>query len=76
MNLTPWFPGNVRPKRRGVYKTWDKGLRQSFYNYWDGKKWNGGWGTAEDAARFGDRRCDDPVDKWRGLAKPDGAARE
>lgn len=69
--LTPWFPGNVKPARKGVYqRDWLDG-GPLWFSYWNGKTWNSGDDTTEGAA------C--PVNKywksnhqklpWRGLAQ-------
>lgn len=39
--LTPWFPGDVKPARPGVYKRKRPvGLRAfGCFSYWDGRRW-------------------------------------
>ncbi len=34
--LTPWFPADVEPVRKGVYEV-DFGNRLSWFAYWDGQ---------------------------------------
>ena len=51
MTLTDWFPGSVKPVRKGVYQreyTYgkSKGLQ---YCYWNGKVWGMGEQTVEEA---------------------------
>lgn len=55
MNLTPWFPGNIKPIHTGVYqrnygKSQIKELEDITYCLWDGENWKV-WGfTVEDAS--------------------------
>lgn len=37
MKLTDWYPGDVKPYRKGVYER--KYKYGKSYNYWDGKNW-------------------------------------
>lgn len=53
MTLTDWFPGSVKPVRKGVYQrmytyTYGKSTH-SQYCYWDGKGWGLGEHTVEQA---------------------------
>ena len=70
MTLTPWFPGDVKPARPGVYQR-DFG-RERKYAYWTGSAWKLGSATPEGA-----EACNDysPVQLnttvcWRGLTEP------
>jgi glycogen debranching enzyme len=68
--LTPWFPGNVKPARRGVYEVNGFFSSSCWYSYWNGSWW--GWlnPSPADALRekgFKTRRDQDDI-KWRGLA--------
>lgn len=74
--VTPWFPGDVKPVRVGVYQTEDANLGDDrFYNYWDGKRWY--YGHAEfhladpDISWTGDEWKDGAksLKRWRGLAE-------
>ncbi len=62
--LTPWFPPDVKPSRRGVY------LRDyTFpYSYWDGKKW---CIACDDEHLAATKRGNSlsQLSRWRGLAK-------
>ena len=51
MKFTDWFPGSVKPVRKGVYQREyiygkSKGIQ---YCYWNGKGWGMGEHTAEQA---------------------------
>lgn len=40
---TPWYPGDMRPKRRGVYEREFAGSGQPVrLSHWNGRLW-GGW---------------------------------
>lgn len=67
--LTPWFPGDVKPARPGVYQTRDG--KDVCYQFWTGEQWNMATTSAEYAADFqqdGDR-SHFQNDPWRGLAE-------
>lgn len=65
--MTPWFSGKVKPKRKGVY------LRKFFdgkehYSRWNGKHWCSYWMTRQDAA-METRESQYQQCEWRGLAE-------
>lgn len=65
--LTPWFSGDVKPVRVGVYRT-KQPDGSLFFNKWDGKQWFYGYADApRDASRYvlpaRLLKC------WRGLAQ-------
>lgn len=64
--LTPWFPGSVKPERPGVYqrRTLFGELR---FARWDGHQWLAYRGTPE-AAALGTIPSAYPDLPWRGLA--------
>lgn len=68
--LTPWFPGEVKPVRQGVYQQ-KSGFGDSIgYQFWDGRQWCG-WCKTPDGAE-NDRGAADirhQNDRWRGLAQ-------
>ena len=70
MKLTPWFPPEVKPVRKGVYEIRDDSLGMTFYAYWSGYFFGGGMCERQDAA---DARwaftINDSVSAWRGLAE-------
>lgn len=70
-NLTPWFPGDVKPVRPGVYITrlWES--QGGMFAYWSGKHWGWRQPTAESAAAFGVSGHDraEQSKQWRGLAQ-------
>jgi hypothetical protein len=52
MILTDWFPGSVKPVRKGVYQreyTYGK-AKFPFYCYWNGKQWHASANTVDGAA--------------------------
>lgn len=61
MTKTPWYPGDVKPVRVGVYERLYPG-DNAFKDYWGGKRWSYG----KDA--FGGR-CAKQNRAWRGLTK-------
>lgn len=70
--LTPWFPGNVKPVRVGVYErkpTEFTGLGGK-YSFWNGNKWLLSAETIQEAAEEG---CwvwsFEQKTPWRGVAK-------
>ncbi len=66
--LTPWFPGSVKPVRRGVYQQMCGLGKDLGYQLWDGEHWHSWCDTAEQAA---DKDFVIPADlqndPWRGL---------
>ena len=68
--LTRWFSTRTKPKQVGVYMIdWCDG--GTYYSYWDGKIFNGGWSNAEQAhfRRFFGRSILGNPKRWRGLAQ-------
>lgn len=69
MKLTPWFPGTIKPVRKGVYQQ-KNGTSGIGYQRWDGKFWYAWRKSPEDA-----KNCLIVVstyfqnDSWRGVAK-------
>jgi hypothetical protein len=67
--LTPWFPGHIKPVRKGVYMQRDGVGEDTGYQYWDGALWSIWHPTINGAAnakhKAGRMHQDD---KWRGLA--------
>jgi len=74
--LTPWFPANVRPVRRGVYSIKAGDSPHPLHAYWNGRHWCGRTAMgAYWAARpaYISSPALGPVDGWRGLAEPPAA---
>lgn len=75
MKKTPWFPGHVKPARKGVYER--KGFGGT-YSEWDGKRWLLGANDVDAASDWGDwprredRRSFWQDHPWRGLTTKDG----
>ena len=71
MKLTPWFPGDVKPVRVGVYERnyGNDRLRDCNYCHWNGKFWSI-WATTQRGAvhlkNNASRWQDLP---WRGVEK-------
>jgi len=71
MKFTPWFPGNVKPVRVGVYQQHCGMGTIVGYQYWNGKKWSS-WSHSVEGAilRSGSIACSDHQnDPWRGVIK-------
>lgn len=75
VELTPWFPEDVKPVRRGVYETEFSirdGLPWAGYSMWTGRRWcnqRNSVGRAKAAARHGDDGAAQDK-RWRGLTAP------
>lgn len=54
--LTPWFPADVKPTRKGVYQCREG---RQYYWFWDGRVWR--------SSEFG-WECVLQRREWRGLA--------
>lgn len=65
--LTPWFPGHIKPARKGVYAT-DASF--STFQYWDGAWW--GLYMPTPATAFKERHTASRMQnvQWCGLAEP------
>lgn len=64
--LTPWFPGDVKPVRPGVYLRELGG--EPYYSRWDGFSWKFSQKTIRMAAREKQTSLNQGT-PWRGLAK-------
>ena len=66
--LTPLFPGRVKPVRVGVYerKRLDKGFS---YAYWNGIRWSVNCRTPAFALKFAHIHSSFQSRPWRGLAE-------
>jgi hypothetical protein len=71
-DLTPWFPPEVKPVRRGVYIAMVNPLNPAdspYYRRWNGREWLIGGVSPTQAAE----RPPHPIEaaiSWRGLAHP------
>lgn len=64
--LTPWFPADVKPVRKGVYEVRDFNIEKE-YSFWDGVEWKARQLTPSHAAlRL--HKAHTQEKKWRGLA--------
>lgn len=68
--LTPWFPGNVKPVRAGIYQQLSGFGKEIGYQRWDGKQWSV-WCFSKEAAESTTSVAANffQNDPWRGLAK-------
>jgi hypothetical protein len=62
---TPWYPGDVKPVRVGVY---ERKSHTGTFSYWDGKRWGMGAHFARQAANDRDPSAFQR-EPWRGLTK-------
>jgi hypothetical protein len=69
-NLTPWYPGGVKPVHVGVYERQHaKRAYQTAYSYWNGQHWCLLAKNIHEALENKTiRSCWQEID-WRGLAK-------
>jgi hypothetical protein len=66
--LTPWFPGSVKPTRKGVYERKATHEQWFVYSRWDGKHWHLNslsLKAANQAVRHSSYQC---ALLWRGVA--------
>lgn len=66
--LTPWFPGDVKPVRPGVYERKVVVLRR-YYSRWTGSRWLTIEDSAQRAAQSNYQSMYQDL-PWRGLAEP------
>lgn len=72
--LTPWFPGEVKPVRRGVYERFTPTESTPTFQHWNGEFWGFRGSCIDDAAHGIDKSVFQFEHKWRGLAsKPRSA---
>jgi len=68
---TEWFPGGVKPIRKGVYeRMYRVGKTQIYrFNNWNGIFWGMSSFNPHDAAKFGDEEAPNQSLFWRGLTE-------
>lgn len=66
--LTPWYPPEIKPTRKGIYER--KGSRNMLgkYRHWNGVFWGGWNATIKGALRNQESPSADQSSHWRGLA--------
>ena len=73
MKLTPWYPGDVKPVRVGVYQRDYSGTtfscHRSQYCYWNGRHWGMYGTTVSSAKRWSYAVSGWQVLPWRGVEK-------
>lgn len=62
--LTPWFPAEVKPVRKGLYMT---SMDNKGYSWWSGKEWGIQYEDRMRAAFFSPGTCGSQQKQWRGL---------
>ncbi len=67
-DLTPWFPPEVTPVRKGVYEATLVEGEAGWYAYWRGDSWGGSWKRKDVAARI-KMESSEQRKWWRGLAE-------
>lgn len=70
MKVTPWFDGEIKPVRKGVYQLFNGTQTMIGYQYWDGEYWYE-WDVSPEIAakiKWPAASCFQN-DKWRGIAK-------
>lgn len=79
MKLTPWFPGHIKPVRKGVYQQFCGDGKKIGYQYWNGKYWLSWFSSVEIAANAKTQHVVSQCfqnDKWRGILKEGQAMTE
>lgn len=71
MKLTKWFPGHIKPVRKGVYMQRCGHRMQDGYQYWNGKEWGCWFESPEFAYKYRNYVVGLKFQnyKWRGLAE-------
>ncbi len=70
MKLTPWYPGDVKPVREGVYeRDYINASPGKFYCYWNGKYWGSFYTVPSGAVRYRDIKSAAQNLPWRGVVK-------
>lgn len=67
--LTPWYPGDVKPVRIGVYRREYPNQKLPRYCLWDGARWHWCAATTQDAEGEGEYISANQNLRWRGLAR-------
>jgi hypothetical protein len=65
--LTPWFPGDAKPYRPGVYER--RGFGTCRFSLWDGSMWRWSYDSVSQAASASRVRARRQNCDWRGLAE-------
>ena len=75
MKLTPWFPGHIKPVRKGVYRVVFWSEEYTSHCYWDGEFWRNSYCNADHkeaiymAFVFKQNKNPKQQMPWRGVAK-------
>lgn len=68
MKLTPWFIGDQKPVRPGVYGR-DYGTRNLWFCHWDGFRWGMSGDTPENAVAWRHWASLEQGLPWRGILR-------
>ena len=68
MKLTPWFTGQTKPSRTGVYQR-DAFSSLYTYSYWNGKQWMWTGSTVKSAHNHNGMPSSHQCEPWRGIAR-------
>jgi hypothetical protein len=70
MKFTEWYPGHIKPFRKGVYQQRCGQGREIGYQKWDGTRWSDWYPTIEGAEKSKNFAIScNQNDPWRGLTK-------
>jgi hypothetical protein len=67
--MTPWFPPEVKPARKGVYERLGVYINCPGYSLWDGQRWRFTMDTPDGAMGYARYETTFPDQPWRGLAE-------
>ena len=69
--LTPWYPGEIKPIRIGVYERQYPARSWTSYCYWDGRIFSQGWKAPEPAKEYRNLPSASSYQNlpWRGVAR-------
>lgn len=68
MKLTPWFSGDQKPVRPGVYER-DYGTRNPWFCHWDGSRWGMSGETSDKAVAWRHWASVNQCIRWRGILR-------
>ena len=66
MKLTPWYPPDIKPIRKGVYITKKNNI--IYFQHWTGRYWNTRMGTIDGAGNVKLKSIHQDV-YWKGIER-------